>query len=135
VLVFDVEGIEWRSVTRAAIMLRDALGADALESQPILTGTRGIQVRVSLPSRITYDLAQRYSASIAQRVMAKDPASKGRLFIHAEANYRTRSTIGPYSPRARPGFPIAAPVAWSGLARGIRADAFAITHPFHAWTR
>ena len=133
VLVFDLEGIEWSAVTKAALALRKTLSADGLKSSPTLTGTNGIQVMAPLHSRVTYDLAQRYSVAIARRVMAKDAASSGRLFIHTEGNYRTRSFIGPYSPRARPGFPIAAPVAWKSIERGIRADAFAITHPFHAW--
>jgi bifunctional non-homologous end joining protein LigD len=77
-------------------------------------------------------LAQRYTAAIARRVLERDPASDGRLFIHTEGNYRTRTTIAPYSPRARPGFPIAAPVAWRRIEHGIRADAFAITRPFYA---
>jgi DNA primase len=131
-LVFDLEGIEWRSVTKAALALRNTLAADGLKSWPNVTGTNGIQVMVSLQSRVTYDLAQRYSVAIARRVMAKDPASTGQLFIHTEGNYRTRTTIGSYSPRARPGFPIAAPVSWKRIEQGIRADAFAITHPFHA---
>ncbi len=131
-LVFDLEGIEWRAVTKAALALRNALAADGLKSWPNVNGTNGIQVMVSLQSRVTYDLAQRYSVAIARRVMAKDPASNGRLFIHTEGNYRTRTTIAPYSPRARPGFPIAAPVSWRRIENGIRADAFTITHPFHA---
>jgi DNA ligase D-like protein (predicted polymerase) len=132
VLVFDLEGIEWRAVTKTALALRNTLAEDGLKSWPNLTGTNGLQVIVSLPSPVTYDLAQRYSATIARRVIAKDPASNGRLFIHTEANFRTRTTIGPYSPRARPGFPIAAPVSWRRVEQGIRSDAFAITHPFHA---
>jgi DNA primase len=132
VLVFEVEAIEWRAATKAALALRKMLAADGLKSWPNLTGTNGLQVLVSLEGRVTYDLAQRYSAAIAQRVIENDPASTGRLFIHTEANYRTRSTIGAYSPRARPGFPIAVPVAWKRIERGIHADAFTLTHPFHA---
>jgi len=132
VLVFELEAIEWRAATKAALALRKILAADGLKSWPNLTGTDGLQVVVSLESRVTYDLAQRYSAAIAQRVIENDPASNGRLFIHTEANFRTRSTVGPYSPRARPGFPIAVPVAWKRIERGIQADAFTLTHPFHA---
>lgn len=132
ILVFDIEGIEWRAVTTTALALRNMLAADGLASWPNLTGTNGIQVMVSLEERVTYDLAQRYGATIARRVIDKDPAHEGRVLIHNEANYRTRSFIGPYSPRARPGFPIAAPVSWRRVERGIRANAFAITHPFHA---
>jgi DNA primase len=130
-MVFELEGIEWHAVTQAALALRKTLAGDGLKSWPNLTGTNSIQVIASLQDRVTYDLAQRYSVAVAERVMAQNPANDGRLLIHTEANYRTRTTIAPYSPRARPGFPIAAPVSWNRVARGVRADAFAITHPFH----
>jgi len=39
-------------------------------------------------------------------------------------NGRGTTTIGTYWPRARPGFPIAAPVTWKQLERGIKPDAF-----------
>lgn len=132
VLVFDLEAVEWRVVTKAALALRNVLAADGLRSWPSLNGAGGIQVMVPLEGRVTYDLAQRYSVAIARRVIAKDLANSGRLQINTEGNHRRRSTIGTYSPRARPGFPIVAPVAWKRIERGIRADAFAITHPFHA---
>jgi DNA primase len=135
VLVFDLEGIEWHAITKAALALRNMLAADGLKSWPKLTGASGLQVMVSLESHITHDLARRYSAELARRVIAKDPANNGRLFVHTDGNYRGWSTIGTYSPRARPGFPIAAPVSWKRIERGIRADAFAITHPFHVLSR
>ena len=129
-MVFDVEAIEWPGVTKTALALRDTLAADGLKSWPNLTGTNGVQVMVPLESRVTYDLAQRYSAAIADRVMEKDPSSEGQVFIHTGGNYRTRTSIGPFSPRARPGFPIATPVSWRRIERGVRADAFSIAHPF-----
>jgi DNA primase len=132
VLVFDLEGIEWRAVTKAALALRNMLAADGLGSWPNLTGTNGVQVMAPLQMSVPYDLAQRYSAALARRVIAKEFASSGQLFVHTEGNYRRRSTLGTYSPRARPGFPIVAPVSWKRIQQGIRADAFAITHPFHA---
>jgi bifunctional non-homologous end joining protein LigD len=131
-MVFELEALEWHAVTKAALALRNLLAADGLKSWPILTGTRGIQIMGWLDGRVTYDLAQRYSAAVAQRVIAKDPGDNGRLFIHTGGNYRSRTSIGPYSPRARPGFPIAAPISWRRIERGTRADAFAMTHPFHA---
>jgi hypothetical protein len=54
----------------------------------------------------------------------------GRLFIDYLRNGRGTTAIGTYSPRARPGFPIAAPVTWKQLQRGIRPDAFHMFSPF-----
>jgi len=131
VMVFDLEAIEWRAVTKTALALRKMLAADGLESWPILSGTNGMQIMVGVDGGlVTYDLAQRYSAEVARRVIEQDPANEGRVFIHTGGNYRTRTAIGAYSPRARPGFPVAAPVSWRRIERGIRADAFSITHPF-----
>jgi bifunctional non-homologous end joining protein LigD len=39
-------------------------------------------------------------------------------------NGRGTTAVGAYSPRARPGFPIAAPIGWNDLETGIRPDSF-----------
>ena len=48
----------------------------------------------------------------------------GRLFIDYLRNGRGTTAVGAYSPRARPGFPIAAPVTWKDIERGVKADSF-----------
>ena len=58
--------------------------------------------------------------------LAKRP---GRLFIDYLRNGRGTTAIGAYSPRALPGFPVAAPVTWPAVERGIRPDAFTIADP------
>jgi len=78
--------------------------------------------------------AKAYTREIAERVAATAPARYttsasiakrlGRLFIDYLRNGRGTTAIGAYSPRARPGFPIAAPVTWREVERGIRPDAF-----------
>ena len=60
----------------------------------------------------------RYTTTAA---LAKRP---GRLFIDYLRNGRGTTAIGTYSPRARPGFPIAASVTWKQLERGMKPDAF-----------
>jgi bifunctional non-homologous end joining protein LigD len=49
---------------------------------------------------------ERYTTSAALGKRA------GRLFVDYLRNGRGTTAIGTYSPRARPGFPIAAPVTW-----------------------
>jgi bifunctional non-homologous end joining protein LigD len=55
---------------------------------------------------------------------------KGRIFIDYLRNGRGTTAVAAYSPRARRGFPIAAPVTWAQLMRGIPPDAFTIISPF-----
>lgn len=47
----------------------------------------------------------------------------GRLFIDYRRNGRGTTAVGAYSPRVRPGFPVAYPVRWEQGASGIRPDA------------
>jgi ABC transporter substrate binding protein len=53
----------------------------------------------------------------------------GRLFIDYLRNGRGTTAVGAYSPRVREGFPIAAPVTWKQVERGIKPDAFTMGHP------
>jgi bifunctional non-homologous end joining protein LigD len=88
---------------------------------------------------MTHDAAHQYSRELAQRIAGTDPdryttsaampERTGKLFIDYLRNGRGTTAVGTYSPRARPGFPIAAPVTWKAVERGIRPDAFSIEHP------
>jgi DNA primase len=51
------------------------------------------------------------------------------LFIDYLRNGRGTTAIGTWSPRARRGFPIARPVAWTQVERSISPSAFSMTAP------
>jgi bifunctional non-homologous end joining protein LigD len=44
-------------------------------------------------------------------------------------NGRGTTAIGAYSPRAKPGFPVAAPVTWRAVENGITPNAFTMKRP------
>jgi bifunctional non-homologous end joining protein LigD len=144
VMVFDLDpgsGIEWDFVTESALALRELLKAARLDAWPKVTGGKGIHVMVPIRSHgITHDEAHAYSRALTEKLVAKDrkryTASAslsdrpGRIFLDHLRNGRGTTAIGTYSPRARPGFPIAAPVSWRDIEDGIRPDAFTIDYPF-----
>jgi bifunctional non-homologous end joining protein LigD len=142
-LVFDLDpgdGVPWECVTETALKLREMLQEEGLDSLPKVTGGKGLHLMAPISTGITHDAARVYCRKMAQRLENTSPARyttspspvkrHGRIYIDYLRNGRGTTAVGAYSPRARPGFPIAAPVTWTQVERGILPDAFSIDHPF-----
>jgi bifunctional non-homologous end joining protein LigD len=142
-LVFDLDpgaGVEWNFVTETALDLRDRLKREGFDSWPKVTGGKGIHVMVPIAPDLTHDQAHRYARGMAERLTATKPGRyttsaaighrTGRLFIDYLRNGRGTTAVGTYSPRVREGFPIAAPVTWKHVERGIRPDKFTMRRPY-----
>ena len=134
-LVFDLdpgEGIAWEFVCDTAFELRSLLKAEGLTSWPKVTGGKGLHVMVPVRSEMTHDEAHDYCRGVAERLASRDArytisaqgSRAGLLFIDYLRNGRGTTAIGAYSPRARPGFPVAMPVSWKDVERGVLPDAF-----------
>jgi bifunctional non-homologous end joining protein LigD len=134
-LVFDLdpgEGVAWGFVSETALALRHLLEEEGFQTWPKLTGGKGIHVMVPIAPDMTHDEAHRYCRGVAQRAVLKDPERyavsalmakrPGRLFIDYLRNGPGTTAIGTYSPRARPGFPIAAPTSWREVENGVEPD-------------
>jgi bifunctional non-homologous end joining protein LigD len=127
-MVFDLdpdEGLDFADVKRAAHDLHRHLADLGLASFAMLSGGKGVHVVVPLTPDATWpavkDFADRFSRALAQAepdrfvaTMAK-AKRKGRIFIDWLRNQRGSTAVLPYSTRARPGAPVAAPVAWREL--------------------
>jgi bifunctional non-homologous end joining protein LigD len=141
-LVFDLdpgEGVGWDFVIETALTLRRMLKDEGLDPWPKLTGGKGLHLVAPLDPVIDHDEARAYAKRIAQRVAATAPdrytiaaapeKRAGRIFIDYLRNGRGTTAIGTWSPRARAGFPISAPVRWRQVENGIRPDAFTMDKP------
>jgi bifunctional non-homologous end joining protein LigD len=133
-IVFDLDpgkNVPYEFVTQTALRLRDLLKTEGLHSWPKLTGGRGIHVVAPAKPDMSHDAARRYCLTMAERLARASPEkyttrkvpAPNRLFIDYLRNGRGNTAIGAYSPRARKGFPIAAPVTWREIENGIRSDA------------
>jgi bifunctional non-homologous end joining protein LigD len=142
-LAFDLDpgdGVPWDFVIESAIRMRELLEKEGLNPWPKLTGGKGLHLMAPLARKLTHDAAHSYARRLAQRLAHTDPdryltsaalaRRPGRLFIDYLRNGRGTTAVGAYSPRVREGFPIAAPVTWKQVERGISSDAFAMSHPF-----
>jgi bifunctional non-homologous end joining protein LigD len=130
------EGMEFESVREAAMTMRALLDAVGLASFPLLSGGKGIHVVVPIRPELEWDgvrvFARRLCAALAeaepQRFTIALPKAErtGRIFLDFLRNQRTATAILPWSLRARPRAPVAAPVTWKELPEIDRASRFTI---------
>jgi bifunctional non-homologous end joining protein LigD len=141
-LVFDLDpgpGVAWDFVVETACSLKRILENEGHESWPKLTGGKGLHVMAPIEQRLAHDKARVYCRSLVERVAAAKPNAytlsalparrNNRIFLDYLRNGRGTTAVGAYSPRAREGFPVAAPVTWKDIERGIRPDAYTLTRP------
>jgi len=138
-LVFDLdpgEGVAWSFVVETALNLRELLRSEGHEPWPKLTGGKGLHVMVPISAQMDWSTAKAYTRRLAEKVAATAPdryttsaalaKRPGRLFMDYLRNGRGTTAVGAYSPRARAGFPIAAPVTWKQVEQGIRPISFSM---------
>ena len=125
-LIFDLdpdEGLDFDDVRKAAVDLKQQLGDLGLVSFPMLSGGKGIHVVVPLTPEAEWPAVTDFARRFASALAGADPdhytatmskaKRKGRIFIDWLRNQRGSTAILPYSVRARPGAPVAVPIAWS----------------------
>ena len=138
-LVLDLDpgpGVSWEFVTETALAVRTLLEDDSYESWPKLTGGKGLHLMVPIEPSISHDQARQYCRGIAEAIARSAPERyttspdpkqrRSRIYIDYLRNGRGNTAVGAYSPRAQAGFPIAAPVTWRDVERGILPNAFSL---------
>ncbi|MCK1284700.1 DNA ligase D [Bradyrhizobium sp. 44] len=138
------EGVTWEAVVETALALRTLMKREGFETWPKLTGGKGIHLMAPLDQPVLHDKAHRVAHQLVAAFAARHPdryllsaqaKRRDRIFLDFLRNGRGTTAIGTYSPRAREGFPIAAPVTWKRIESGIAPDAFTMDNPFRAKSR
>ncbi|HZH50921.1 MAG TPA: non-homologous end-joining DNA ligase [Microvirga sp.] len=140
-LILDLdpgEGVEFPLVIEGARAVRERLKAMGLESFVKTTGGKGLHVIVPLRPRAPWKDALAFTRGLAVDMAADEPdrytttsvksEREGRIFIDYLRNNREASAVAPYSTRARPGAPIATPVAWDELTPRLKPNGFTVTN-------
>ena len=147
-MIFDLDpdvGLDFGDVKRAATDIRDRLAELGLTSFPMLSGGKGVHVIVPLTPGHSWeahtDFAKRFAEALAlaepERFVAtmSKAKRKGKIFIDWLRNQRGSTAVVPYSARARPGAPVAVPIAWGELKGIADAHPYAITDARKLLTR
>jgi bifunctional non-homologous end joining protein LigD len=138
-VIFDVDpapDVGWDAVAEAARTLHAFLGELDLEAFLKTTGGKGLHVVVPLDRKEDWDEVKAFSHAVALRFAKADPKRflataskaqrKGKIFVDYLRNARGATAVAAYSTRARPGAPVATPVAWSELDGSLRSDTYTV---------
>jgi bifunctional non-homologous end joining protein LigD len=127
-LIFDLDpasDVPFEALKLAAQDLRKRLKRPGLECDLKCTGGKGLHVTVRLAGKDRWPAVKSFGAAVALEMVSEAPTvyvatmSKakrtGKIFIDYFRNDYTATAIADYGVRARPGGPVAVPLAWNEL--------------------
>jgi len=127
-IVFDLDPGEPAGIDECcevALRLRDVLKADGLTAVPKTSGSKGMQVSAAVTVNDP-DLTSRYAHVVAKRLEDELPdlvVSKmtktlrpHKIFVDWSQNSPAKTTVAPYSLRARPEPTVSTPLTWDEVA-------------------
>lgn len=138
-LVFDLDPGPPAAIgecCQVAVWLRDELAADGLDAYPKTSGSKGMQVYAPIKPADP-EAPSAYAKALAQRLETREPGlvvSKmlktlrpGKVLIDWSQNNTAKTTVAPYSVRARAEPTVSTPLGWDeveagGLLRFTTAD-------------
>lgn len=139
-LVFDLDpgpGMGLPELIEAALEIRQRLHGAGLVGFVKTTGGKGLHVEVPIARRASWQEAGAFAAALAGSMAADRPGRyvvnmrkalrAGRIFIDTFRNHHGASSVAAYSPRARPGAPVATPLAWDELDEKLDPSRFTVT--------
>ncbi len=127
-LIFDLDpapDVPFEALKLAAKDLRQRLKRKGLESALKCTGGKGLHVTVPLAGKNRWPAVKAFGAAMADEMASDAPEAyvatmskakrTGKIFIDYFRNDYTATAIADYAVRARPGAPVAVPLAWDEL--------------------
>lgn len=131
-IIFDLDpapDVAFDRVVAGAQELRRRLTALGLTPFVKTTGGKGLHVVVAIRPGPKWAEAKAFAKTVAAQLAADKPdaftvtpakaARTGKTFVDYLRNDRTATGVAPWSPRARPGAPVAVPLAWSQVRAGL----------------
>lgn len=135
-IIFDLdpEGIGFDEVVRAALEIRSILDAAGVLSFPKTSGATGLHILVPAGARYEYDQVKSFAEIVMRTVQRKLPRTTSvernpskrqkRVYLDFLQNRRGQTIAAPYCVRPREGAPVAAPLEWREVRKGLDPAAF-----------
>ena len=122
-LVFDLDsgdGVEWPQIIRATLDVRDRLEREGFVSYCCTSGGKGLHVVAPLKPDAGWDQVRAWCRCFAERMEPEQPSlyvasvpkarRQGRILVDWLRNGPGSTAVCSFSPRARPGARVAAPL-------------------------
>ena len=135
-VVFDLDPGEPATIVeccRVALRIRDVLSSLDLAAFPKTSGSKGLQLYLPLNSPSSHEQAGSFALAVAQLLERDDPKAvtstmakavrPGKVFVDWSQNTRHKTTIAPYSLRARPHPTVSTPLTWDEVEAGAGGEA------------
>ncbi|MCW2837714.1 MAG: dependent ligase [Marmoricola sp.] len=123
--------------SEVALLVRDRLAADGLDSVPVTSGSKGLHLYAGLDRSRTHEEVRDYAKQIAEElekehsklVVSQMTKARrgGKVFLDWSQNTGAKTTISPYSLRGRDLPTVAAPRTWDEVEAGAD-DPLALEH-------
>lgn len=114
--------------SQVALLVRDRLTKDGLETRAVTSGSKGLHLYADLDGTRTSDQIRDYAHQVAEELQAANPAlitsqmtkarRGGKVFFDWSQNVGAKTTIAPYSLRGREVPTVAAPRTWAEIEDG-----------------
>jgi bifunctional non-homologous end joining protein LigD len=135
----DPQDCPFDMIVEAALLVREKLAAIGLEGYPKTTGGDGMHVYIPIGPDYTYDDSRTFAEILAHLVQRDRPElfttprsvskrQKGRVYFDYVQNGKSKTIAAPYVLRAYPGAPVATPLAWREVRRGLTPTQFNINN-------
>jgi bifunctional non-homologous end joining protein LigD len=111
-----------RECLQVALLMRDRLAEDGIDSYPKTSGKKGAQLACPVAATQSAEVISGYARRIAQELEKASPKSitskmaknlrPGKVFIDWSQNNAAKTTVSPYSLRAQPQPTVSTPLTW-----------------------
>jgi bifunctional non-homologous end joining protein LigD len=126
-------------IVDAALLVKGVLDRIGLKGYPKTTGGDGMHVYVPVEPVYTYEETRNFADLISRLTIQEDPGlfttpravakrQKNRVYFDYLQNGRSKTIAAPYVLRAYGGAPVATPLEWSEVRRGLHPAQFNITN-------
>ena len=134
-LVFDLDPGSPATIVeccQVALEIQEVLTTIGLDAYAKTSGSKGLQLYIPLNTPHEHDHCSDFALAVAQLLEQKLPklvlsnmakaARKGKIFIDWSQNARHKTTVAPYSMRAKDRPTVSTPVTWDEVADGAEGE-------------